>query len=111
MVVPVALCREFSRRRGLGRQGSLVLLVSNFGHLGEWVLYADERANLHFWREMYLRAGLVIFFKSYFDKLWILRQSLYQKKKKKKLSRRNLRTKIMLRMWKKGQKYQSESYK
>ena len=84
MVVPVALCREFSRRRGLGRQGSLVLLVSNFGHLGEWVLYADERANLHFWREMYLRAGLVIFFNSYFDKLWILRHSFYQKKKKKK---------------------------
>lgn len=75
----VALCREFSRRRGLGRQGSSVLLVSNYGHLGGWVLYADECASLHFWREMHRKAGLVIFFNSYFDELWILRHSFCQK--------------------------------
>lgn len=36
MVIPVALCRELSRRRGLGRQGSAVLLMSNYGNLGGW---------------------------------------------------------------------------
>ena len=107
MVIPVALCREFSKRRGLGRQGSSVLFVSKYGHLGGWVLYADECASLHFWREMHRKTGLVIFFNSYFDELWILRHSFYQKK----LSHRNLRTKIMLRMWKKGEKYQSKPYK